>query len=505
MVFRVAVGTALAIVACLTFTVSAAPQAVVFIDVGEGGNATVRLVYRDSADGSVSMYLPRFERWSYTIFGGNVIDVTISNTSAYFYNNVTFVYAVAPAGELVLNISYHFPFAALYASDRGWFMSPLLGATPLSSISTVITIADLDEVRAVTLNGAPVTYAREGKTLRVSLPSASAGGIRVTVDFKPEKPIEEAILSENANGIKVSLKAAPFYKGLLSKISSTVGRAAPMLSGIFGYNPQALEFKLFLPTMMDLSALGYVMGEDINAGGEGPVHLNLALVRFKEGYMEITIVHEIIHKALGALRVPASRELRWFHEGVAQYASLKICGELGLNVNDTLSNLEEAEKPFREGVIKPGFVSFWNPSGDEGRYYAASYYIISTLAEGRGGLAFIRRIAEEIRRRGGLQSNSELVEALSAAAGEDLTPLFKNWGFQVEEPTHRVVVRVTSPWMAIIATIIVAAAVAFSLLIILFARRKSARCPYCFAEVPKDAVYCSYCGYPLKQSEEPPL
>ena len=498
---RAITGLALVVVACLALSVFGAPQATVFIDVGEGGNATVRLVIWDSTSGSISMYLPRFENWSYTFSGGNVTNIEIQNTSAYFYNNVTFAYIATSAHSFSLNISYNFPFAALYTSDKGWFMSPLLGATPLSSFSAVITIADLGTLRAVTLNGAPTTYAHEGKTLRVPIPTTSAGGARVTIDFKPDKSIEEVILSENINGIRVNLQAPYFYGGLLSKIASTVRGVTPMLREIFGYSPQNLDFKLFLPTMMDLSALGYVMGEDINAGGEGPVYLNLALVRFKEGYMETTVVHELVHKILGALGVPASRELRWFHEGVAQYVSLKTCKELGLDINDTLASLEEAAKLFREGIVKPGFVSFWNPSGDEGRYYAASYYIVSSLAEGRGGLAYIKRVAEEIRRRGGVRSNEELLEALSAAAGEDLTPLFKNWGFQVEVATYHIVTRLTSWWVLTVAAILIVAAVAFSLFIIL-ARRRSARCPYCYAETPRDAAYCPYCGYPLKRSEE---
>ncbi|MEM1911755.1 MAG: zinc ribbon domain-containing protein [Thermofilaceae archaeon] len=498
---RVITGLILCVVACLALSVFAAPQATVFIDVGEGGNATVRLVIWDNTSGSISVYLPRFEKWSYTFSGGNATIIAIQNTSAYFYNNVTFAYTVTSAHGLILNISYNFPFAALYTSNKGWFMSPLLGASPLSSFSAVITISDLGALRAVTLNGAPVTYAYEGKTLRVPLPTTSAGGVRVTIDFNPDRPIEEVILSESIDGIRVNLQAPYFYRGLLSKIASTVRDATPMLREIFGYSPQNLDFKLFLPTMMDLSALGYVMGEDINAGGEGPVYLNLALVRFKEGYMETTIVHELVHKILGALGVPASRELRWFHEGVAQYVSLKVCKELGLDVNDTIESLEEAAKLFREGIVKPGFVSFWNPSGDEGRYYAASYYIVSSLAEERGGLAFIRRVAEEIRKRGGVRSNEELVEVLSAAAEEDLTPLFKNWGFQVEVTTYRIVTRLTSWWVLTVAAILVVAAVAFSLLIIL-ARGRSARCPYCYAAIPRDAVYCPYCGYPLKHSEE---
>jgi hypothetical protein len=249
---------------------------------------------------------------------------------------------------------------------------------------------------------------------------------------------------------------------------------------------------------MDLSALGYVMGEDINAGGEGPIYLNLALLRFKEGYLETTVVHELVHKALGALGVPANRELRWFHEGVAQYVSVKICEKIGIDVSDAEASLESAARVFGSGLAKPGFVQRWTPSGDEGSYYAASYYVVATLAEERGGLGYIKRVASEIRRRGGVSSNQDLVEALSAAAGEDLAPRFRDWGFEVSETRVAAVPRLA----AALAAAALAAAVAFSLLVILLWRRRGERCPYCYGEVPRGAAYCPYCGYPLRARSE---
>jgi len=464
------------------------------VKVAADGNATVVMVYFSNTSGTFYTYVPRFERWNVTVWKGYVVSERVANTSAYFYYNATFEYFTDASGIFGMNISFKFPFASLYASDRGWFMTPLLGAPPNTTVTVLVAIEGLGKILDVSLSGAPVAYSLENGTLKVSVASLSPEGARLTVDFRPQNPPEETTIAESAGSASVRVKAAPYYRGLASTIASVVGRALPRIRELFGYSPSSVDFELFLPSRMDLSALGYVMGEDINAGGEGPIHLNLALVRFKEGYLETTVVHELVHKALGALGVPANSELRWFHEGVAQYVSIEVCGELGIDVSDMRESLENSTGIFSSGLVKPGFVQEWSPSGNEGYYYAASYYIVASIAKERGGLDYIRRLAEVVRNRGGVGSNQELVEAMSAAAGEDLTPRFREWGFEVQSAP-------TVPRIAVaLAAIALAAAVGFSLLVIVALRRRGSRCPYCYAEVPRDALYCPYCGYPLRPS-----
>lgn len=494
--YRGAIATcvALALLALTSCVAGAAPSSLTYyVSVAANGNATVVMVFTSNVNGTFYTFVPRFELWNVTVWKGTVIGRKVENTSAYFYYNATFKYLVDASGIFGMNISFTFPFASLYAGDRGWFMTPLLGAPPDTVVTVVVTIEGLGRVLDVSLNGVPVPYNVEGDVLRIRSVSLSLGGSRVTVDYRPANPVEETTMEFDANGTLVKVRAAPYYKGLARTVAGVVGRAMPYFRGIFSYSPLSVDFKLFLPTRMDLRALGYVMGEDINAGGEGPIHLNLALVRFKEGYLETTVIHELVHKALGALGIPANSELRWFHEGVAQYASVKICERLGIDVSDAKASLEEAIRIFGGGLAKPGFVQRWAPSGDEGSYYAASYYIVATVAEGRGGLSYIKRLASEIRRRGGVRTNQDLIEAMSAAAGEDLAPQFREWGFQVYD------VKITTvPRLAVaLAAVALAAAVGFSLLVILLWRRGGKRCPYCYGEVPRGAAYCPYCGYPL--------
>ena len=492
-----AASLALLLLALASYSAAASPSSLTYlVKVAADGNASVVMVYSSNTNGTFYTFVPRFERWNVTVWKGYVISERVANTSAYFYYNATFEYFADASGMFGMNISFRFPFASLYASGRGWFMTPLLGAPPNTIVTVLVAIEGLGKILDVSLSGVPVAYSLENGTLKVSVVSLSPEGARLTVDFMPQTPPEETTIVENAGSASVRVKAAPYYRGLASTIAGVVGRALPRIRELFGYSPSTVDFELFLPSRMDLSALGYVMGEDINAGGEGPIHLNLALVRFKEGYLETTVVHELVHKALGALGVPANRELRWFHEGVAQYVSIEVCGELGVDVSDMRETLENTTGIFSSGLAKPGFVQEWSPSGNEGYYYAASYYIVASIAKERGGLDYIRKLAEVLRNKGGVSSNQELVEAISAAAGEDLSPRFREWGFEVQNAP-------AVPRFAVaLAAVALAAAVGFSILVIVALRRRGPRCPYCYAEVPRDALYCPYCGYPLRPSSE---
>lgn len=468
----------------------ASPTLTCDVRVGVSGNASVTMLYRSDSGSVFHTLLPRFKQWNYSVRSGRLLKPPINELSgAYFYYNTTFKYEVGETGVFELSITFDFPFASLYAGDRGWFMTPLFGAPHGTSVEVVVTVEGLGSVTEVSLNGVPITYRREGDTVRVRFPASGSRGDRVTIDYKPSPRPAEKVFEEDVGGVTVRVRAAPQYGGLSRKIAGVVRRALPYLKEVFLFSPTEVEFIFFLPRRMEFGPLGYVIGEDINAGGVGPIYLNLALVRFKEGYMETTIVHELIHMALGSLRVPANRELRWFHEGVAQYASLKICTLINVNVWDIEESLNRSASRFHSGLTKPGFVQWWDP-GDEGAYYAASYYIVSTLASRYGGLMFLWSVSEKLRERGGVSTNIRLVAVLSEAAGEDLTPLFSEWGFRVGylDPL--------AAFAPVVAAVVLAAAVTLSLAVLL--KRRGQRCPYCCAAVPSSCAVCPCCGYLLR-------
>lgn len=492
---RLALTLVAALLICTIWTVSGAPDLSYFIEVQRDGNASVTLVVTDSGGSHFYTYLPRFERWEYIVWSGQLLNVTERETQYYFYKNVSFSYLAGGSDIFGMNISFAFPFASLCIGDRGWFMSPLLGAPPEASVKIRVKVSGLAKILDVTLNDAPITYRSSGESIWIDASSRGlATGGRVVINYKLSEPLADEVFEFSFNRLVVKVASPPLYRGFAGKIANITSLALPKLGRYLGYSPDTVEYKFFLPAQLGLSALGYVIGEDINVGGEGAIHLNLALLRFKEGYLEATVLHELVHKALGAAGVPANQELRWFHEGVAQYVSLRVCEELGLDVSDEESSLESAIWMFKQGLAKPGFIQRWTPSGNEASYYAASYFVISELAKPRGGMAFIEAVVREIRKRGGVKNNQDLISAISSAAGEDLSSLFAEWGFSIERPAG------ARRNVAIVAALALIAAVAFSLYIIL-RQRERAKCPFCYAEIQREAVYCPYCGYPLKQGE----
>lgn len=487
------------LLACTIFTVSGTPDLGYFIEVQRNGNASVTLVVTDSGGSHFYTYLPRFEEWNYIVWSGQLLNITEKETQYYFYKNVSFSYITNGSGSFGMNVSFTFPFASLCIGDRGWFMSPLLGAPPEAYVKIQIKISGLAKILDVSLNDALVRHRSSGESIWIDASSRSlAAGGRVVINYRLSEPLVDEVFEFNFDRVTVKVRSPPFYKGFAGTIFNVTSLALPKLNQYLGYAVNAVEFEFFLPAQLGLSALGYVIGEDINVGGEGAIHLNLALLRFKEGYLEATVVHELVHKALGAAGIPANQELRWFHEGVAQYVSLRVCEELGLDVSDEESSLENAIWMFKQGLVKPGFVQRWTPSGDEASYYTASYYIVSELARSRREMNFIEAVVREIKKRGGVKNNQDLIDAISSAAGEDLYPLFAEWGFSVERPAK------TPTNIAIVAALALIIAVAFSLYVIL-RQKERAKCPYCYAEVPRDAVYCPYCGYPLKPAEDSSL
>ncbi|MFZ8855200.1 MAG: hypothetical protein ACO2OQ_03435, partial [Thermofilaceae archaeon] len=71
------------------------------------------------------------------------------------------------------------------------------------------------------------------------------------------------------------------------------------------------------------------------------------------------------------------------------------------------------------------------PSSEEGEglAYALSYYVLSNISSRYGGEAYIARLFSALKRFGKVDSTRSIVLAMSEAAGENLAPLFRYWGF----------------------------------------------------------------------------
>lgn len=478
------------------------------VEVGECGNALVTVTFTASMPGNLSLYMPKFTRV-------DVVEVVgsfkwVKNESAgYWYNYCTFAYTPGSKGEFLVSFRYKFPYASLLIDDNAWFMTPLIGADDDVPVEVRVTLPDFKEL---TYSNVKPTLMEDGEFCFHLVRTSE--GARVVITYKLTRTVESSSISKTVDGMEIVVEGSPCYTEFMNKVADVLVNCAPYLEEAFGELADKVEFKFFLPERMDIYTHGYVFGEDINFGGKGPIHLNLALIRFAPGYLETTVVHEYVHLALGRAGIEANTELRWFHEGVAQYVSMEACKRAGYD----LSLIEE---DYKEGVKELlairdenfGFLQRWRPMpGEQGLYYMASYYIFSYLAERYGGLSFVKKVVEISRERGGISTNAELIRVLSLAAGEDLTPLFKRWGFNVEEvgeiPLKDREVKIP-PYLVIVAIVVVVVAVAIAIYGVATSvkrrreeRRGYVRCPYCGAVVRADFAFCPYCGAPLRPITE---
>ena len=396
------------------------------IRVYEDGNATVSILFNSTAKGNFSIYLPRFQKVKINILSGEILSMSSNITNYYFYNMTNISYS--PEGQVFsMNISYKFPYASLMISNEAYFISPLIGASDNLYVIAKVFLPNLEKIE----RSEPASFLVEDGTLTFYLGNMSLGG-RVIIVYKLRGSVKEIIVSDSINEKTAIYVRSPLpYRRFSREIISVFKKAAPYFENIFGNLAGSVEFRFFLPE--DLGALGYVIGETVNVRGEGPIYLNILLIRYAPGYLETTVLHEYVHIALGLIGVkahPDTGKLVWFHEAMAQYVSLKVAELMGVDISLISEDLERATRE-----LSPPFTYLkdWCNAGRGavGECYAAAYYVLKKIAEVRGGLNFIKELVEVIKRKGGVESDEGIIEAFNEAAGEDLTPYFRSWGLSL--------------------------------------------------------------------------
>ena len=399
------------------------------VDVEESGNATVYLTLSGAGDTSLWITLPKFEpvreceaKGSYQILSRPM--------SAYFYVNSTVIVKAAEDGRFSVTLCYSFPYAVLMHDDRGWFMSPFLLADPRARLVVYVRIPFLKEV---TLESPKSTGTVDGYRVYnlTGAPESLMEG-RVIVEFTSRLSVASRELRDPETGIAVEYPQP--YSGIAARTLKVAKRSYVVLKRISGISPPEVKFRFYLPeqSMGGLWALGFVRGEDVNVGGRGPIMLNLALIRYAPGYHETTVIHEMVHLFLGAAGVVANENTRWFHEGMAQYISVLVAQEVGINVSDyenSLGNASRAALRVTSGNLGRYLEKWPSSEEDEGLAYALSYYVLSNISSRYGGEAYIARLFSALKRVGKVDSTRSIVLAMSEAAGENLAPLFRYWGF----------------------------------------------------------------------------
>ena len=412
------------------------PSINVYILVQENGNATVYYNITGSGSGSFWIFLPKNETIIGRTFEGE-FSIINHTSSFYFYYNSTVNVKPSKNGRFSFQLKYKFPFASIMADYNGWFMSPALITEPRIKMTVFIRIPylkriTLEEPTHVGKKDGYLVYILQGQMY------AQLGG-RITIEYDMSVPTQLTKYSEKHDGTVVRIEYPVYYSSFAKKTVRIAAQALPYFRDIFGVTPGLLEFRFYLPkrALGGIGTLGFVRGSDINVGGKGPIQLNLALMRYAPGYHETTILHEMVHMYLGIIGVEANNNVRWFHEGMAEYVSMEIAEKMGIRVKDIKETLDNASKQlYRQLGGNIGFIEEWPENNEllEPQAYVASYYIIKYLSDKYGGLDYVSKVAKAIKNYGTIASTQDVVNVLSEAAGTDLSGLFRKWGFHDVKP-----------------------------------------------------------------------
>ena len=400
-----------------------------FVD--NNGDATVKILIKiPLKEGASWIYVPNNISWSLKVIQGEIVKSTEVPTDYLFYNNYSYHFL----GPLKLKIEYFFTYASLIGRDKALFFSPLVYFDGKLQCTVKVYLPPT----AVLLETDPGIYLKESTSSHLIIQfSPIRGATRIKILYRTKETklteIRKNLGIYDGKQITVTILTHPRYKSIAQRIVETYKQAYPLLRKVFHVDLRNITIWFKVPTIAEIGVMGYV---PLKAKKLGDIYLNILWIRTKRGFFEQIALHELTHHFLWRAGVnPYS--LLWFHEGCADYFSVKICLE-NLKLNGAYSRhkllLDIIEDYFRKYGKNIGFIQHWTvwskPKNIQ-LYYAASYYIVLTLGIKYGNLTYYSRVFKKIREAGGVDSNNELIEFLSEAAESDLSEMFLEWGFYI--------------------------------------------------------------------------
>ena len=394
---------------------------------------------RDSS-GTTWLLVPKFRSYNVSVLSGSMRDERlVRNTSYYFYSNLTFSYD--PGTEVEISWSYRF--GALIVEPNGAFFSTQIAFNPGDDAVVQVKLPYRFVPQGIEPQGYEIIEGDGYNLVRYELDGARNNTMRVLISFKIEGGQE---FEEREIG-RLKISYPPRYSDVVDNITDYYRATIPLIKRYTAVNDEIpVKVKLFVPgTMEEITTLGYTgprYTSDIITQGE--VNLNMMLVRMPYYELPTTFVHELLHQYMQVAGL--SVDLRWAHEGLAQYLSAAIVREaLGLDIP------EEPEPDVEKAVMAQtggdfGFLVKWSGGGlpgNPGLYYTASEILIKRLAEKYDGPQLYERFFSQVRRDRVVVDNVwEFVQYLSKAAGEDLSEFFKSYGIDVRSTDKRALVLV---------------------------------------------------------------
>lgn len=404
----------------------------------KNGDAVVTITFSSrSRSDSTWVLVPRFIKWSNRSIGGRVVSWSLLSAESligrqiYFYEAFYFSFE-SDGSQFSLIISYNFSSATMIIEPDAIFYSPQIGFKEGKLNATVIFPEgfSVKPGQALAL-GSYGSYrpSRSGQryVTFTNIPAAE-NIIRLEVGLKASQKADMITLKDGVFTFNTVSRYQHFAEQILNLFNRTYG----ILVDLFNVTLESANVKFFLPDFNYLlSIMGYV---PFSSNQMGDIHINIFSIRFVEGYMEVTALHELIHHFLWRAGI-SPQKLLWFHEGIAQYISIHVADSLGFEgVSMIKEDLEAAcSQALSSTGGNLGFLTRWTPSNEPKSTeicYAASYYIVNSLAEKHGDLDFYSRFFRMIG-NASVDENSMLVYYLSLAAGRPLVQIFNDWGFDL--------------------------------------------------------------------------
>ncbi|RLE62640.1 MAG: hypothetical protein DRN53_03635 [Thermoprotei archaeon] len=486
------------------------PEYTWYIDVMKNGSAKIRIIFRAHGNGTSLMYLPKYEKYTLTVVEGTVIIQDIEEEEQYyFYNLVKIRYISSSSVTMVIN--YTFRYASLILEDDAWFMTPLIGVSDNSTVRVIILLSNFkryvkiyphipehfstDDTRAniTYILRSPVVIKYQGITTERYL----SKGIRICINYRLSEDIPSERIYYRIDNSTIVFETPAIYRDFTDKLVRILKRAKPILEKIFEDFPESLEIKFFLPDLIELDRLGFIYSSVINTGESGPINLNLALTRFMPGYPEQALIHEYIHVALGRIGIKATPQLRWFHEGLAEYLSFYVCKKINVNVTSMEEDRLKGVELFKREVSRNlGEVVRWHSGPYEGLYYSASYYVVKRIGDKYGGVEFYKKLFREAKNTREVKTISKLFELMARVGGPGIYSDLRNMGFSTE------VLPINMEYIMLVLIIVLIVITVLYLRSRGEVKEEYKICPFCKAKISKHSTLCNYCGRILNKEIE---
>ncbi len=401
--------------------------------VKDTGWIDILTTFESNSSGSTWILVPKFRDYNFTVLSGSIKEKKlIRDTTYYFYSNLTFSYE--PGTKVTISWSYRF--GALIVEPNGAFFSTQIAFSPYDDAIVMVKLPIQFIPNGIEPSGFEMEREDEFNVVKYELDGARNNTMRVLISFKVKDGQE--FKEEEVGKLKISYPSR--YQDVVDNITKYYTAMLPLVKKYTAVNEEIpVKVRLFVPgTMEEITTLGYTgprYTSDIITQGE--INLNLMLVRMPDYELPTTFVHELLHQYMQVAGL--SVELRWAHEGLAQYLSSIIVEKaLGFTVPEE-PDVEKAVMAKTGGDFS--FLIKWKGGGlpgNPGLYYSASEILIKNFARKYGGPEIYEKFFSLIRRdRVVVDELNEFVKYLSEAAGEDVTEFFKSYGIDVRsmDPT----------------------------------------------------------------------